>query len=236
MLRRNAMEFPCAWVATFLRSTKWLGHFACEVSTADLTGQGLVSGKDTALGARFLAAPISCLFLFAVLLFGMATRAQGQQVDLDSVLIARASSLLSTQLVAQGLTADSVRMIWPSELKQVVGLDRKVQPCGAFLAVEQVHGELRMAGDAPSLGDSLSVSVSGLLFRQGDTHSRRLLASTEGPIFGPGVAALGSVYGNHELVAMNRIHSASFWRDVAEPILVVVGAAAIVALFFLVRS
>ena len=198
-------------------------------------------GKEGAHRARFLAATLFASFVWLLILVMNAGNAQCQILDLDSILVARSSQLIAVDLHSRSIPSDSFQIVWPPEMKQravdprMLGVPQ-ARTASVVLALEQVHGEIRMAREQPSLLDTLVINLSGLLIKQSGSHSERFSQTRSEPLFASEQQVVGVTYGKHDLVALSHSEPGSFWRDVAEPVLVVIGAAAIVALFFLVRS
>jgi len=155
--------------------------------------------------------------------------ARAQSVDLDSVCSEAGGRLLDRYLAARALTSDSVRITTSNNIKLPSRLLRPDRLASRSLAVYDIHSELvRYATGI----DSLRTVVAGVFIPQNGSSSEKiLLESTE-------VMQIGSrnVGSSHSLVVVREVAPPSFWRSVAEPALVILGAAAIVALFFLIRS
>lgn len=168
--------------------------------------------------------------VFVVILCSLITTRSvvAQTVDLDSVAMEAGGRMLDRYLVEHALKPDSVRFSSLSQMRLPIRLQRSSG--SKLITIYELHSDLvRMSGGG---GDSLHTWLSGLYVPQAGSSAEKIYLESTEPI-----RSLGDVnLRGYQFVTVRDATPPSFWHSIVEPGLVIVGAAAIVALFFLIRS
>ena len=171
-------------------------------------------------GSVFLA-----LILFVVTGFFSESRAQLTRLD---TVLAKAIRDTTQEIYASGLA-----IVGDTQFAPLLGLiaERPTQSLRTLL-LSDLSGAVR----ANETGSQLTISMNGHLLPNGGILSQPLNWSFSRPISLTLRDRADLETNRSRYVHLERETPKTFWESTLEPALVVVGAAAIVALFFLIRS
>ncbi len=154
--------------------------------------------------------------------------ALARSIDLDSLTIEAGGRIIDRYLQQHSIATDSIRigstsgLIFPARFRTNLSSAKTLTIYDLRSELIQQHVSV----------DSMHTTLAAIFTASTGSRSEKILLESTEPV----AAQENGDRSRYHLVSIRDAEPPSFWRSVAEPALVIIGAAAIVALFFLIRS
>jgi hypothetical protein len=223
-------------------------HSDCEVFTVDrLVKLGFV--PLTLREGRIVCSQIFlyAVFLLSILLLVLSSPVSAQTqsglvvTSPDSLLKRLVNQDLDRLFTSRNISRDSIRVIAPREFFDLIRTQAISNSGASVFSISDLHAWLSsVAGSGEgnaAYTRMLHFDLTGQLSRNANTPSELIVIHDSTFAGSSSTGELSSEdLGSHSFIELRPFQKQSFWASVLQPIAVLVGAAAIIALFFIIRS